>query len=119
MDPGTALSVASLAYDVVKDLYEYFRAWKDCDKDDAELRAHLLWLQAAFQATENALKRTGLAAEDRSQVESALIRCREAVNELKETLDKIKAKDAKPQAALQKLKAQGRKAVYPFRKSTI
>jgi hypothetical protein len=119
MDPGTALAVPGLASDAVKGLYDYYRAWKHCDGDVAELRAHMLWLHSAFQTAKRLLTRSGISSHDRSLVESALVGCQQATEELNEVLAKIKSKDGQPQTALQKLKTHGRKAIYPFKKLTI
>ena len=119
MDPGTALGVASLGYDVIKDLYEYYRTWKDCEKDVAELRSRLLWLGSAFKAAGEILDRHDTSNNDQSLVQSALVGCDHAIKELKETLDKISSTEGQMQTALQRLQKHGRRAIYPFKKSTI
>ena len=118
MDPGTALAVASLTYDITKDLYEYYRAWKDCDKDVEELRVQLLWLHNAFEVSRDIVRKPDLSAQAVNLVCSALGGCNNAANELRDILDKIKKQGA-PQSVLDKLKACGRRACYPFRKSTV
>lgn len=52
-------------------------------------------------------------------VTEALDHCRHAVKELKDVLDAIVSDGARPSKALQRLKAQGRRMVYPFKKSTV
>ncbi|KAI7204219.1 hypothetical protein KC316_g1793 [Hortaea werneckii] len=118
MDPGTALGVASLAYDVTRDLYEYYRAWKHCDSDVKDLRVQLLWLNDAFRVCRDVVGKPGLSADGTQLVLKALASCDEATNSLRGVLDKIK-KDGSPQGAVERLKASTRKACYPFRKKTV
>ncbi|KAI7227089.1 hypothetical protein KC330_g8551, partial [Hortaea werneckii] len=118
MDPGTALGVASLAYDVTRDLYEYYRAWKHCDSDVKDLRVQLLWLNDAFRVCRDVVGKPGLSADGTQLVLKALANCDEATNSLRGVLDKIK-KDGSPQGAVERLKASTRKACYPFRKKTV
>lgn len=118
MDPGTALSVASLAYDVVKDLYEYYRTWKDCEKDVAELRETLLWLHHAFKVSRDVVRQSELSVQAVEPLYTALGACDDTANDLQDILDKIKSQGT-PQTTWAKLKANGRKACYPFRKPTV
>ena len=116
MDP---VGVIGLVIDVSKDLYAYYRAARDCDTDIKELRTQLLLLHHNAALLAAALSRDGLSAEDKSQVNLASTKCGNAAEELKAALDRIKIDGVQPQTALEKMKAAGRKAVYPFKKSTI
>ena len=114
-----SVGVISLIIDVSKDLYTYYRAVRDCDTDIKELRTQLLSLHRTANILTTALKRDGMSAEDKSQVDAALIECEDAAKELKSALDRIKVDNVQPHTALMKMKAAGRKAVYPFRKKTV
>ncbi|KAK5127293.1 hypothetical protein LTR08_004442 [Meristemomyces frigidus] len=118
MDPGTALGVVSLVYDVTKDLYSYYRTWKDCDRDVQELRVQLLWLHEAFKVVRDTMRKPSLSTSARELVYSAVRNSNDAANELRDILERVKSQ-ASPQTALEKLKVQGRRACYPFRKSTV
>lgn len=118
MDPGTALAIVSLVFDASEELYDYYRAWKNCDKDVEELRLQLLWLHSAFRVVREILRKPGLSLDGSKLVYNALEQCNDAANELRNILDQVRKQGA-PQSALEKLKAQGRKACYPFRKSTV
>ena len=109
----------SLVIDVSKDLYTYYRAVRNCDTDIKELRTQLLSLYRTAGFLTTALRRDGLSAEDKSQVDAALTECEDAAKELKSALDRIRIDNVQPQTALDKMKAAGRKAVYPFKKSTV
>lgn len=114
-----SVGVVTFVYELSKDLYKYYQAVKECDTDIKELRTQLLQLQHTSSSLSTAIKRNGLRAEDRSPVEEAIAQCKEAAEELKSAIDKIRLDGTQPQNAFAKLKAAGRKAVYPFKKSTI
>jgi len=116
MDP---VGVISLVLDASKDLYTYYRAVRDCNPDIKELRTQLLSLQHTALSLTTVLSRDGLSGEDKSQVDFASAKCEDAAAELKSALDRIKLEGVQPYTALEKVKAAGRKAVYPFKKSTI
>jgi hypothetical protein len=114
-----SVGVVSLAIDVSKDLYTYYRAVRDCDTDIKELRTQLLLLHETASSLTRALNRDGLSAEDKSQMDLAFIKYDDAAKELKSGLERIKIDGVQPHTALEKMKAVGRKAVYPFKKSTV
>ena len=114
-----SVGVISLVIDVSKDLYTYYRAVRDCDTDIKELRTHLLLLHHTASSLTAALKRDGLSTEDKSQVDLASTKCEDAAKELKSALERIKIDGVPAPTTLEKMKAVGRKAAYPFRKSTI
>jgi hypothetical protein len=116
MDP---VGVVSLVIDVSKDLYTYYRAVRDCDTDIKELRTQLLLLHETASSLTRALNRDGLSAEDKSQVDLAFTKCEDAAKELKSVLERIRIDGVVATTALEKMKALGRKAVYPFKKSTV
>ncbi|KAI7202606.1 hypothetical protein KC316_g1743 [Hortaea werneckii] len=118
MDPGTALGIASLVYDVSKDLYNFYRVWKDCEKDVKELRMQLLWLHKAFKVVRDTVQKPALSDSGRDLIYSAINDCNDAANDLQAELEKVKSQTS-PRNALEKLKAQGRIACYPFKKPTI
>jgi ankyrin repeat domain-containing protein 50 len=118
MDPGTALAVVSLALQVADGLYKCYKGWRDCDDDVKGLRKSLLWLANIFKQLEIVLRRPGLKDSLVKTIILTSKACEESVEELKDVLDSI-LKDGAPEGLLQKLKAKGRRACYPFRASTI
>jgi len=94
MDLGTALSVASLAYGITKDLYEYYHAREHCDKDVEKWRVQLLWLHNAFRVSREIASKPDLSAQAVKLVYIALGGCNDAANELRDILDKIKKQGA-------------------------
>ncbi|KAM0699420.1 hypothetical protein Q7P36_001468 [Cladosporium allicinum] len=114
-----SVGVISLVIDVSKDLYTYYRAIRDCDTDIKELRTQLLLLHHTAGSLTAALSRDGLSTQDKSQVNLAFTKCEDAAKELKAALERIKIDGVPATTALEKMKAVGKKAAYPFRKSTI
>jgi hypothetical protein len=118
MDPGTALGVASLAYEVTKDLYDYYRTWKDCEKDVGDMREQLIWLNHAFKATRDIVRKAEVSTQRVDLLYTALEACKDSANDLQDILKKI-SKQETPKSAWDQLKAHGRKACYAFRKPTV
>lgn len=122
-DPGTALAIASMAFDVIMDLYDFYKVWRECDHDVKQIRLSLLWTKNAFSVIKLTLQRPGFDDNAATVQSSALIHaslhaCSGQVNTLKTELDKIRAEGA-PVTILEKLKAHGRRVTYPFKKATI
>ena len=88
------------------------------DQDVEELRIQLLWLHKAFKVVRDTVQKLGLSDGGRDLIYSAINECNDAANDLRAELDKVKSQTS-PQNALEKLKAQGRKACYAFRKPTV
>lgn len=118
MDPSTALSVASLAYEITKDLYDYYRAWKHCDDDVKTLRVHLLWLHNAFRVLRDVVCKPDLSGHAGDLVYQALAGCNKSANDLSNILDKIR-NEGSPQHGLDKLKTSARRLYYPFKRRTV
>jgi DNA repair exonuclease SbcCD ATPase subunit len=126
LDPGTALGLASLVWDVVKDLYTYYSVVADCGSDVKELRARLLRLQGIFQAVKLAHQRPVVAAElpKVPDADEATKQCEKAAESLKSELDKIRRECPDPNKALaleqkltmgQKVKNLTSRLIYPVR----
>jgi hypothetical protein len=118
MDPGNVLAIASLAYEGTKDLYKYYEALKDYDQDIARPILQLSWLRKAIKVTRNTLLTVNLSKQSMELVYRAMQGCNDATDELRKMLKKIQS-DGEPHIMLEKVKDIGRKAFYPFQKSTI
>lgn len=113
IDPGTALGIAGLAYDVTKDLYDYYRAWKHCDTDVKELRVQLLWLSDAFKVCVDVVGRPGLSADGTRLLCQALASCEDATKSLRAVLIKIK-EEWSPQSVLEKTQSIDTAGLLPI-----
>lgn len=123
LDPGTALGIPSLAYDVTKDLYDFYKTWKDCEADVKDIRRSLLWTKNAFRVIKDTLDKPSFGqnqptSDSATLIYTSLDACNNQISALGLELDKI-VKEGAPVSVLQKLKAQGRRFTYSFRKATV
>lgn len=118
-DPGSALEIASLSLEFVKGLYKYYQDWSRCDSDVKELRPRLLWLARVFTETEDALQRPAFSATYHDALTTALRTCRENASSMQIVLATIRKEHPNPRTAMERLAAAGRRAMTPFKKSTV
>lgn len=117
------MDIASLVYDVSKDLYSFYQKAKGREDDIKEIRAQLLWMGETSALVQEVLQRDGLAAENRSKVEDNMRRCEPAVAELQATVEKLKTEAQSSKGASARLQAWivklGLRTAWPFKKDTI
>ncbi|KAJ3956917.1 hypothetical protein N0V92_006518 [Colletotrichum tropicale] len=118
MDAGTALAVVGLALQVLEGVKEYYKSWKDCDDDVKQFMDALQRVRAVLGHLHTTLKRPHLEDAIVSTIRDACDDMEEHMDEVKSMLRKFK-KDGSPSTMMQNLKKLGRRACYPFRKSTI
>ncbi|KAI8305273.1 hypothetical protein K4K59_012265 [Colletotrichum sp. SAR11_240] len=118
MDPGTALAVVGLSLQVLGGVKEYYKSWKDCDDDVRQFREALQRLETVLGHLQTTLKKPDLDATITSTICDACHNMEDEMDEVKAILRKFK-KDGSPSTMMQKLRQMGRRACYPFRKSTI
>jgi len=118
MEPGTALAIASLGIQVAEGIQKYFSLLKDCDHDITELRNSLPRIETIFEHLKKTLRRPGLERRLVATICLSIKACEGKIEELESILKKFK-KDGTPEGLLEKLKTKSRRALYPFRASTI
>ncbi|KAI7512487.1 hypothetical protein KC347_g2388 [Hortaea werneckii] len=117
-----ALGAVSLAWEVSKDLYAFYRALKNCDTDIRELRAQICDLRSLSAAVSSILKRhrsLDIVPEHEVLVDSALADCENAAKALKDVSDRLTVDGISSPNAVSKLKVLGRRMLYPFQTETI
>lgn len=117
-DPSTAPAIVALALQVSTGLHRYYSLWKDCGRDVRDIRHSLLRLTNVFKQIDTTLQKPTLRKSLVSTIYVTTRTCEERVEELRLILDKVK-QDGPVEGMLQRLKAHGRRASYPFRSSTI
>ncbi|KAJ5781180.1 hypothetical protein N7457_006340 [Penicillium paradoxum] len=123
-DPFSILSgaagIISLGIQTTQGLIDFYSAYKDQDANLARTTKNLETLQTVFQSLKAALTTRLSRAhpeELEKQVDEAIQRCEEIILELKTDCQKF-VKD--PNANLKgRIQIAGRRAAYPFRKSTL
>ncbi|KAJ0354439.1 hypothetical protein COL154_011735 [Colletotrichum chrysophilum] len=115
MDPGTALAVVGLLLQVLIGIKEYYKSWKDCDNGVKQF-------MDALQRAEKVLARLHTTLK-RPHLEDAIVpTIRDARDDMEDHMEAMLRKfknDGSPSTMMQTLKQLGRRACYPFRKSTI
>ncbi|KAI7240000.1 hypothetical protein KC330_g1521 [Hortaea werneckii] len=117
-----ALGAVSLAWEVSKDLYAFYRALKNCDTDIQELRAQICDLRSLSAAVTGIIKRhrgLGIGPEHQVLVNSALADCENAAKALRAVLERLQVDGLSTKNAVAKLKILGRRLLYPFQTETI
>lgn len=116
---GTALSVVSFGLTACQGRVKYYRSWKDCPEDVDRTCADLERLMRTLQDIEQIIRNGELAAAAMvNRVEDNIILCRDGVQKLERRLGKIR-KRLPPNTLGEKIRMQGRIALYPFRESTL
>ncbi|KAJ5140290.1 NACHT nucleoside triphosphatase [Penicillium atrosanguineum] len=110
----------SLGIQVTQSLVNFYTAYKDQDTDLAKLTRNLDSLQSIFRALDVAVEERQWQAATQDllrEVEKAVHKCEEVIAELQSECEKFHIDSA---AGLKdRVKVAGRRAAYPFRKSTL
>jgi hypothetical protein len=116
MDPGTAVGVASLGIQVCHVLLEYYRDWKDYKDDIRDTYTEISELSKTLDLLNSKLENSpGAALKDRAK--ECITTCQQGIEQLDKKLKKIRREA--PTGYKNKIKAEGLRLVYPFRKSTL
>ena len=115
---GTAVGVSGLVLEVCKGMYEYYRAWKDCDKDVEELLQQLSFVYDTLSVVLSVLSGHTIQAQHGQRIRTAIFEWRKSALEMKAILKSIQV--THPQrTAMGKLQSGSRRLTYPFKKATV
>jgi hypothetical protein len=110
----------SLGIQVTQSLVSFYTTYKDQDTDLARVTQNLDKLQSIFRALAVAVEERRSQADTQDllrEVEKAVQKCEEIITELQSECEKFHKDSA---AGLKgRVKVAGRRAAYPFRKSTL
>ncbi|ORY18041.1 hypothetical protein BCR34DRAFT_381379 [Clohesyomyces aquaticus] len=116
-----AASVAgfiSLGIEVCEKLVSYYQKWDQCPNDMKDLVGDLGRFKDLLEEFKR-MSNSGMFQQDLSDLVAEQLHLFEAdIEKLDKKLKKIKA-EAVPNGTWEKIKSQGRRFAYPFRKSTI
>jgi hypothetical protein len=118
MEAGTALAIVSLTIQVASGIREYIKLWKGCDEDVATLGASLTRITKIFEHLASLLRAPALDPALVLTICNDVKECEEKIKELEDILEKFK-KEGTPASTYERLKHKSRRALYPFRASTI
>ncbi|THY23166.1 hypothetical protein D6D01_06063 [Aureobasidium pullulans] len=125
MDLGTAVGVISLGIQVLEGIVDYYGAYKDYGDDIASLCTSSVALLQTLQYLQVQLDRKGSTPVDfRAHILASVHQCNDGLQRLRKRLDKIKAEPIPINGnILKSIQRQAtnqlRKAIYPFRCSTL
>jgi len=115
---GTAVGVLSLGISVCQGLVSYYASWKDYEDNVGSTHRYLENITNQLQAIDRALQAGHFSAEERQQVESAVLMCTGHIGTLKKKLAKVRSMEL-PIGIKDKAKRQLRRAQYPFKETTL
>jgi hypothetical protein len=110
----------SLGIQVTQSLVNFYTAYKDQDTDLAKVAQNLDSLQSIFRALDTAVKERRSQADTQDlfrEVEKAVQKCEDIIIELQSECEKLQKDTAAGSKG--RVKVAGRRAAYPFRKSTL
>ena len=123
MDPfsisaGTA-SFISLGLQVCRGLLAYYSSWKCFEEDIQAFYTKAEGLAKIFTVLDGAVQNPKLHQDAVKLIQDQMSSCADNLKKLEKTFEKVKKGNFRGNSILDKVKAQGRRAFYPFRESTI
>lgn len=112
-----AAGVVSLGITVCSGLLDYYSSWKDSDKNIATMYASLEGLTKTFKLIRDTIGRSSFAADVAERVLESTKSCEDGVNGLEKRLKKLG--DPNSAGLESKIRIHARKALYPFKESTL
>ena len=117
---GTTVGVISLGIQVTQSLVNFYNSYKDQDSDLLRMGERLDGLLEIFQSLGKTLSDRKFQADEGDMVESiegSIKSCGELIQELRSVC--LKLKETSPKGIVAAVKGAGRRATYPFKKSTL
>lgn len=111
------LGVVSLGLNACQGLLQYYSSWKDSQKDVAVMCASLEGLTKTFRLVEGTIEDRKFNQAIVDRVTASIDLCETGVDELNAKLLKVKMAPVK--GAKDQTRGQFRRALYPFKQSTL
>lgn len=122
MDPvsitSSCVGILSFGLTVCHGLLEYYRSWKDAEGDVTKMYLAIQGLAKTLALVKLAVDHKELNRSIVSQIESSINATEAGIKNLRKKLDKIKI-SAPQHGWKEKTKFQFRRALYPFKESTL
>jgi hypothetical protein len=122
---GSAIGVISLGLSVCQGIISYCGSWKDHDYEIRSLSNKACGLKDTLGLLQKLVRHDGpVDAENNgsvyADVEDKVLACTAEIDKLNETLQQCRGRDQQPSSSLRgKLRAQGKRAVYPFQRASL
>lgn len=115
---GTAVGVVSLGITCCQGLVKYYDAWRGQNETVATTCDSITDLSSTLLLLRDTTIKAGLNPNIVKQVEKSFLSCENGINALNKKLNKINRN--RPSVSIaEKIRAEGRKALYPFKESTL
>jgi hypothetical protein len=115
---GTAVGIVSLGLTVCQSLVSYYGLWKSHDEQVKEAVTRIGELENVLDVLSGRLARLPSNHEVSSQVETLAVSCKASMKKLGDIFKECR-KTGTPSTLKEKIQAQGRKALFPFKKDTL
>lgn len=115
---GSAVGIISLGLTVCQGLLQYYGSWKDHESNVASMFGSLERLTKILLLLEASIKDRGFNSKIVANVEESITACQSGITSLQKKLDKVKAIQS-PHGSWDKIRSHGRRALYPFKESTL
>jgi len=117
---GSAAGLISLGVQVTESLVDFYNAYKDLDSDLVVMTRKLECLLKIFYSLEKAIADRNFQEDERDlirNIETSIRACDELIQELQDECKKLSKTPSNGVGAA--FRIAGRRAAYPFRKSTL
>ncbi len=112
--------LVSLGIEVTRSLVDFYKAFKKRDSDLGDITERLVSLLDIFQCLEKTLEDRNFQEDEQGlikRIETSIQNCQESIQELQDECHKFSK--ASSSGMKDAVKAVGRQATYPFRRSTL
>ena len=119
-DPGTALNIASLGYDVCKDLLNYYRKWRHSASDVKEICNFIEALENSFANVRDIInsKHSTLSVDRLDLATRSLQSCNSGIDRLKYRVKKLRLHE-ESNGWRKRTAHELRRAFYPLKFETL
>ena len=114
---GSIVGVISLGLIVCQGLLQYYTAWKDSQKDVGAMYSSLEGLAKTFQSLETTIQDRRFTKEIVNRATESLASCSAGLENLEKKSAKVKTTQVDDLEA--RIRVQVRRALYPFKESTL
>jgi hypothetical protein len=115
---GSAVGIASLGVQVCQGLLSYYHDWRSYHDDIASACDKVGSLERTLTLLRESLNQPFLDAKRKARVQASLISCRSSTHALEKRCAKLQA-SAQPSGLREKAAAVTKRALYPFKASTL
>jgi hypothetical protein len=115
---GSAIGIASLGIQVCQGLLSYYRDWRSYHDDIVSAYDKVSSLERTFTLLKESLSQPSLDAKRKARVHESLVSCGISLHALEKRCAKLQA-SAQPSSLREKAAAVAKRALYPFKASTL